>query len=338
MSRLPWILGALCWAAVAAAQTTAVTVKPLNDVARAATGSAAASVLSPNDSVLAAEIAAPVAAVKAEVGSTMKKGQPILLLDATDARLALAQADAQLEAARARAALAEQRFERAQRLKEQQFVSDDEVLAAQTEHRAAVAQRKVAEAAQRVAARGVEKTRILAPFDGVVVERMAQVGALAVPGTPLLRIVDLSPPEIEAHVAAAEADGLADATDLAFEHRGERHPVKLLRLAPVVDAASRTRVARFAFTGEAAPAGSSGTLRWRAPTNQLPAALMVKRDGKLGAFVVRDGVARFVAAPGAQEGRPFAIALPANAQVVVEGQQGLTDGAAVEANSADGSR
>jgi len=38
----------------------------------------------------------------------------------------------------------------------------------------------------------------VAPFAGVVLERQAQVAQLATPGTTLLRLVDLGPPEIEA--------------------------------------------------------------------------------------------------------------------------------------------
>ncbi|HRD67976.1 MAG TPA: efflux RND transporter periplasmic adaptor subunit, partial [Candidatus Competibacter sp.] len=75
-----------------------------------------------------------------------------------------------------------------------------------------------------------------------------------------------------------------------------------------------------------APAGSSGTLRWLTPGVLLPPELLVKREQGLGAFVVENGRARFVPAPAAQEGRPFAVALPPETPVVIRGQQGLTDG------------
>ena len=61
----------------------------------------------------------------------------------------------------------------------------------------------------------------------------------------------------------------------------------------------------------------------------LPPELLVKRGQGLGAFVVADGRARFVPTPAAQEGRPFAVALPPDTQVVMRGQQGLSDGQAV---------
>lgn len=306
-----------------------VQAAPLSDLLQAQQGTAPASVLAPNESQLSADVTARVARIHADVGSTVSAGQLLLALDDTDYRLALAQTEARVSAARARVALAEQRLQRARSLAEQRFVSDDEVAALRTELQAAQADVDVAEADRRVAARNVEKCRIVAPFDGVVLARNAQVGNLAAAGTPLLHLIDLAPAEVEAALQVADADALGEARELVFESMGRNYPLRLLRLAPVVDRSARTRVARFGFSAVAAPAGSSGTLRWTLPAQQLPARLMVKRDQALGVFVVEDGQARFVQAPGAAEGRPFRVELPGSALVVTEGQQGLNDGDAV---------
>ncbi|MEZ5583798.1 MAG: hypothetical protein R3F37_14565 [Candidatus Competibacteraceae bacterium] len=53
---------------------------------------------------------------------------------------------------------------------------------------------------------------------------------------------------------------------------------------------------------------------------------MVQRDQALGVFIMENGRARFVLAPGAQEGRPFVMTLSAQTLVVTRGQQGLNDG------------
>ena len=332
MSRLSLSIFGLLLCAIALAQGVApveVGVRPLREVAIPDRGTAPASVIAPNDSRIAAEVTAKVARVYAEVGGTVKAGQPLLELDATDYRLALAQADAQVSAARARVALAEQRLRQALSLRKKQFVSDDTVLELQTGVQAAEADLDVTQAQRAVAARNVEKCRIEAPFAGVVLERQAQVGATAAPGTTLLRLVDLAPPEIEAQIQAAQADELPVATEIMFESQGKSYPARLLRLSPVVDVAARTRVARLVFSDSVAPAGSSGTLRWLAPGVLLPPELLVKRDQTLGAFMVENGHARFLPAPAAQEGRPFAMALSPETPMVVRGQQGLTDGQAV---------
>lgn len=329
MSRFALFPAGLLLCSMALAQSAApveVGVRPLREAALPDRGTAPASVIAPNDSRIAAEVTARIARVHAEVGGTVRAGQLLLELDDADYRLALAQADAQVTAARARVALAEQRQRQALTLRKKQFVSDDAVLELKTGVQAAEADLDVAQAQRAVAARNVEKCRIVAPFAGVVLERQAQVGATATPGTTLLRLVDLAPPEIEAQVQAAQADELPRATEIAFENQGKPYPARLLRLSPVVDVAARTRVARLAFTGPAAPAGSSGTLRWLTPGVLLPPELLVKREQALGAFVVENGRARFTPAPAAQEGRPFAVALPPETPVVTRGQQGLTDG------------
>jgi RND family efflux transporter MFP subunit len=334
MSRLTFLVAGLLLCSIGLAQPAApveVGIRPLRAVALPDRGTAPASVIAPNDSRIAAEVTAKVARVHAEVGGTVKAGQLLLELDAADYRLALAQADAQVTAARARVALAEQRQQQAITLRKKQFVSDDAVLELKTGVQAAEADLDVAQAQRAVAARNVEKCRIVAPFAGVVLERQAQVGATAAPGTTLLRLVDLAPPEIEAQVQASQADELPRATEIVFENQGKPHPARLLRLSPVVDAAARTRVARLAFADRPAPSGSSGTLRWLTPGVLLPPELLVKREQGLGAFVVENGRARFVPAPAAQEGRPFAVALPPETPVVVRGQQGLTDGQPVTA-------
>ena len=244
----------LCFVALAQpAAPVEVGVRPLREVALPDRGTAPANVIAPNDSRIAAEVTARVARVHAEVGSTVKVGQLLLELDAADYRLAQAQADAQVTAARARVALAQQRQQQALTLRKKQFVSDDAVLELKTGVQAAEADLEVARAQQAVAARNVEKCRIVAPFAGVVLERQAQVGATATPGTTLLRLVDLAPPEIEAQVQAIQADALPRASELTFDGQDRRYPVNLLRLSPVVDAAARTRVARLAFANRAAP-------------------------------------------------------------------------------------
>ncbi len=339
MLRFALLPAGLLLCSIALAQSAVpveVDVRPLLEVALPNRGTAPASVIAPNDSRIAAEVTAKVARVHAEVGGTVKAGQLLLELDAADYRLALTQADAQVAAARARVALAEQRQQQALTLRKKQFVSDDAVLDLKTGVQAAEADLEVARAQRAIAARNVEKCRIVAPFAGVMLERQAQVGATAMPGAALLRLVDLAPPEIEAQVQATQADELPLATEIVFENQGKPYPVRLLRLSPVVDVAARTRVARLAFIDRAAPAGSSGTLRWSTSGVLLPPELMVKRNQDLGAFVVENGHARFVPAPAAQEGRPFPVALPPETPVVVRGQQGLTDGQSVTV--ADGTR
>ena len=312
-----------------------VVARALGEIAAPAGGSVSADVLARNDSVLTSEVAARVARIGADAGTRVAQGALLVELDPSDYRLALSQAQSQAAAANARAAQAEARLVRARQLNAERFVSDDELAALEAETTGARAEARVREAASAVADRELAKTRILAPFDGVVLERMAQVGAAVAPGTPLLRIVDLATPEVEARLTPQHAQALETVGRAVLEIDGRSWPVRLLRLADAVDATSRTRVARLAFEGEAPPPGSSGTLRWQqAERWRVPADLLVRRDAGYGIFVVEGGRARHVPLPGAQPGRGGETVLPGDAQVVTEGHQALQDGMAVRLRGA----
>ena len=312
-----------------AAEPIDVRTQPAAAVLQDSMRSAAAAVLAPNDSLIAAEITAVVAKVDADVGASVARGDRLLTRDCTDTEHAARQARAQRSAAEAGLALADQRLQRGKMLSEKKFLSADELLELGTGRQSAAAELEVARAQAAIAARQVDKCRIEAPFAGVVMQRQAQVGALATPGMPLLRLVDRSGVEVEASIPASDAASLEAATAVELESQGRRLPLRLLRLSDVIDPQSRTRLARFGFVDATADAGASGSLHWRVAGRRLPAELLVQRDGSLGVFVADNGSARFVALPDAQPGRPVDLVDPPAGDIIVEGQQRLQHGDAI---------
>ena len=128
MPRLILLIAGLLLSPAALAQNDGpvdVGVRPLREVALPDRGKAPANVVAPNDSRISAEVTAKVVRVHTEVGGTVEAGQLLLELDPADYRLALAQAEAQVRAVRARVARAEQRRRQALTLREKQFTSDD---------------------------------------------------------------------------------------------------------------------------------------------------------------------------------------------------------------------
>ncbi|MEZ5462350.1 efflux RND transporter periplasmic adaptor subunit [Dokdonella sp.] len=306
-----------------------IVVESLADVAARAGGNAAADVVPLNDSTLSAELATRVLAVRADVGSSVQRGQVLLELDPTDYRLALGQADAQVAAARAAAAQADARLKRARELHEKSYVSDDEMSVAVTQAEAASADLRIREAARAVAARQLDKATIHAPFDGVVVQRMAQVGNAVVPGTPLMRLIDLATPQVEVRLQPEQASALGQADEIFLELRGVRHPLRVLQIAEATDPGSRTRIARLEFIGDAAQPGLSGSLHWRRAGYEISPSLLVQREGALGLFSVRDGKAVWLAIDEASSGRAVMADLPGDLPIVTHGQQSLQDGDAI---------
>lgn len=339
MSRLGLLLLSL-WAVPVFAQSlsqspgpsmpVSVEVATLDELMVVLERRAPAEVLPLNDSLLAAEVNAVVAAVRTDVGELVRAGDVLVELDRRDFQLQLDAAEAALSSTRARQAEARAKLERAQRLSKAQYVSDDELLTRETAVAVSSADILNAEAQVAIAQRQLEKCAILAPFDGVVQERTAQQGAYVTVGTPLLQLTQTAPVELDAEVPAALADSLLQATQWYFTAGEERWDVSLLRLSPVIQAGRRARPARFAFVGAAPRAGQNGELVWRVGGGQLPANLISRRQGELGVFLFESGRARFLPLPGAQEGRPFPVELPAGIQVIVQGQDRLQDGDPVQ--------
>ena len=309
----------------------AVTVQPFASLAVAREFRAPATVMARNRATLAAEITAPVAAIHTEIGETVAAGDVLVELDATDYQLALERAIAALDAADARIQQAQIRLDRARQLSADRYISDDDLLARETDMAVLKADRATAEIAVREARRQAAKATIRAPFAAAVAERIAQVGAWVGPGSPLMTVVELDGREVEAE-APRDAVAVLSAGDSArlTDESGQAWALVVARVSPVVDPASRTVPVRFTFQRDPAPIGMAGTAVWQSSGAMLPADLLVRRDGRLGYFTVADGRARFVPLPNAQEGRPAAVPQPAAGGVVVRGRERLNDGDLVE--------
>lgn len=120
-------------------------------------------------------------------GQSVKKGALLAAIDDAGIQDQLEQMQLQLE-------LAKTTFERTQRLWEQKIGSEMMFLEAQTRYKAS--QKQVDQMRQQLA-----KTKIYAPFNGIIDEIPARLGSNLVPGaTPILRIVNLNSMYAEADV------------------------------------------------------------------------------------------------------------------------------------------
>lgn len=304
-----------------------VEVRPLGELAVYPQRRAPATVVSDNNSRLNAEVAGRIREVRVRVGDNVQAGAVLVVLDDADLLLALRREQAALDALQADLDLARYQLERARTLSRQQAVSEE--LLRQREAAVAGLQARTAgqAAALAQAERRLAKTRLHAPFAGLVSERLAQVGELASPGSPLLRLVDLEHLEVSARLGADLAAHLPPRVEL--DTNGRRYALRLRRLLPVFDTRARTREARLAFVAATAPVGSAGELVWRETRPAIPAALLLRREGQLGVFVVEAGQARFRPLPDAEAGRPALTDLPASTLLVTAGRFRLADGAKV---------
>jgi RND family efflux transporter MFP subunit len=125
-------------------------------------------------------------------GDAVARGQVVCRIDATDLRNQLAQARAQLARARADLAQAELDFARTRKLFAGNVASaearDDAATKVQVEEAAVQA----AQAAVDLYQDQQRDTEIGSPIDGVVVNKVLEVGEWVTPGTPILTVDDLS--------------------------------------------------------------------------------------------------------------------------------------------------
>ena len=313
-------------ASPAQAQTPAITTRPLSEVAVYLEREASAQTVALNESRIAAEIAGRIEEIPAQVGSRIPRGAVVARIDCRDHELAASRARAALEAMRSRLALAEQQLRRARELQEKGFFSAEALASRDTEVQVLRAEVEQTRTQLGTAERSVGKCVVRAPFAAIVRERLADVGELAAPGTPLATLLDAGRLEVAAQVQARDAGSLKQARQISFEAEGGAKALQLLRISPAIDPQARTVEARLRFASAAAAPGASGRIVWRDRQPHVPAEVVVRRGGRLGVFVDEGGVARFRPLPDAQEGRPAPVDLAPDASLVVAGQRALEDG------------
>lgn len=278
---------------------------------------------------VAARLAAPVVRYAVEVGDRVPRAALLVELECVDAEDARDAATARLDEAEARARLARLRLQRIERLRADDAVSAEELDRAQAERNALSATVAALRSDLQRARRDVERCMVRAPAAGTVTARHADAGDFVQPGTPLLTLVAESNLELRAHVTAGDASPLLSAREVNFRADGRTYAVADARRTGVVESSTGTEEVRFRFAAERPLPGLAGRVHWRTARSAIPPELVVRRDGQLGVFVVREGRARFHAVAGAVEGRPALTDLAADSRLVIEGRHAVTDGAPV---------
>lgn len=313
---------------VFASEAIPVTTRPLSSIAIYPELDAPANVISTSNSRITAEVSARITSLDANIGEEVKKGQVLVHLEKADYQLAVEREQAKLDALLARIKLADYELKRAASLSKKQAVSEqllkqreadlDTLLADENGQRAALEQSK----------RNLNKTVIRAPFPAIITEHLGQVGELAAPGTPLIQIIDSSSLEVSSRIQSHHAKELEKATTLMLISDGTRYPLQLRVITPAIDNKTRTREARLLFKDKRAMPGSAGELVWKRSSASVPTDLVVRRNGKLGVFIVNNAnkqKAQFVPLPGAEEGRPAATDLPLDTAIITQGRFRLQD-------------
>jgi RND family efflux transporter MFP subunit len=259
-------------------------------------------------------------------GSRVKKDEVIARLESKDVEASLAQASAQVKVAQANRELqvaelkeAETSLRRSETLLVPQAISRAQFEADQARYNKARAQINSttaaitsAQANARAAEVAVQQTVIRAPFDGVVLEKHANVGDNITPFSSaadtkgaVVTIADMDTLEVEADVAESNIARIAadQPVEIVLDALPDvRLAGQVARIVPTVDRSKATvlvkvrfvdrdaRVlpdmsAKVAFLSKPVPAED------RRPVVAVQPATVVERDGRKVVFVVKDGKA-----------------------------------------------
>lgn len=216
-----------------------------------------------------------------DAGARVKAGQPLARLDAADAALQAAQAEANRT-------LAEADARRFRDLRARNFVSQAALDAKETAFKAADAQAGLAKNQSAY-------TTLAADHDGIVAAVLAEPGQVVTSGQPVLRVARDGEREVAIALPEGEVGGLAPGAQAEiglWSANGKTYRGRLRELAPAADPATRTYAARVTVLDpDAALAlGMTASVRFAAPATPkapvVPLAALYQQGGDAAVWVV----------------------------------------------------
>lgn len=355
-----------------AAKTAGITVAEALTAARPDSYEAMGTVQALTTSVVSSKLMGTVRSVAVVEGQRVEAGETLVVLDRRQVSAQLQQAEAALgearkaaeaalsarESARAEAELARANYLRYVSMLKEEAVTQQEFDAVAARHRQAEAALSRSEAMTAAARSRVEQTRaaaaaaavsdtdavIAAAYDGIVVAKMVEVGDLATPGTPLVKIeradgfrVEVELPEGLIQDVRPGLTGSVRIPALAAAPMAGT----VETIVPAADAASRTFLVKIRlprtddlksglFARVAIPLGNR-------PVLSLPKTAIIHEGQLTGIFIVgSDQIARFrLIRTGRILGDAVEVlsGLEPGARFVVAPPPGFADGTKVEETS-----
>jgi RND family efflux transporter MFP subunit len=296
----------------------------------------AGTVLSRSDAFLSAEVEGRLLEV-AEVGERFDRGDVLARVEDTRLQLRAEELEAEIESVEARLEFLEAELARYRRLAADNLASQTQI--EQTRSERDVAQGDLAVARSRLAqvADEIDRTRIRAPFDGVVAQRLVQAGERVSTGTQVMRIYNPDNLEVVARAPLSFYRYVQPGDELAVRVNDEVIPATLRTLVSQGTEQSHVFELRLNLD-ERLPVGQA--VRVTVPTADVREVLAVPRDALVlrgsgtSVFVVDDeNTARRVNVAvgiGSENMIEVKGAIQAGDRVVIRGNERLREGQAIE--------
>lgn len=195
-----------------------------------------------NYAVIKARVAGELKEVMAREGDTVKAGDVLARIDATEYQRRWQQTSEQATAAMAQMEIAKRAWENNQSLAAQNFISKAAMNNSEANFVGAVASHKAAIAGADVARKALDDATLRAPFTGIVSGRAAQVGERVGIDAKIMELVDLSQLEVEVPLSPSESMDVrvGQIAALQVEDRKATVGAKVKRISPSAQAGSRS--------------------------------------------------------------------------------------------------
>ena len=189
-----------------------------------------------------AKVAAEVRAVMVREGESVKAGQVLVKLDASEYEARVAQARGNLNNARAQMEIATKTRDNNLALVEKGFISKNAFDNSASQYAAAKASVDSAQGALDIVLKSLNDTVSRAPISGLVSVRHVQPGEKVATDSRLLEIVNLQQLELEAAVPSSDISKVAigQKFELRIEGLPQRFDGKVVRINPATQAGSRS--------------------------------------------------------------------------------------------------
>ena len=196
-----------------------------------------------NEATVKAKVAGELVAVTVREGESVQQGQVLARIDITEVQAKVAAREADVEAAKAQRTFAEKNRAQQKALLDKAFISQSAFDNIQSNHDVAVARLHAAEAELVVARKSLGDAVLVAPFSGIVSQRLAQPGERVALDAKVVSIVNLTRLQLEAAVppAAIGQVKIGQAMNFRVEGFGEREFAgRIERINPAATAGSRS--------------------------------------------------------------------------------------------------
>lgn len=188
------------------------------------------------------KIASRIEHILVRLGDRVTRGQVLARLDERSVQARLAQARASLSAAQAESVRSRTDAQRVENLFQREAATQQSLDHAVAAARAADAKVREAQSAIQEVEALFAETTLRAPFDGVVVQRQGEPGDTAMPGKPVLTILEPGWLRVEAAIPSSCAGAVQVGQQLAVFDRDEsrRQTATVEEIAPSADSKTHT--------------------------------------------------------------------------------------------------